>query len=115
MQAPYKISKTQDKDISGVIDFSNQNADDLILQLRQANVDVYDFRDVIDTEGLNHHDLFYRTDHHWRAETGLWASRHILEYLNQYYNYDVDPDLLNENNFTSVLYPEWFLGSKGKK
>lgn len=115
LQAPYKISKTQDRDISGVLDFSNQNADDLILQLRQANVDAYDFREVIDAEGLNHHDLFYRTDHHWRAETGLWASRHILEYLNQHYNYDVDPDLLDENNFTSVLYPEWFLGSHGQK
>lgn len=115
LQAPYKISKTQDRDISGVLDFSNQNADDLILQLRQANVDVFDFREVIDAEGLNHHDLFYRTDHHWRAETGLWASYHILEYLNQHYNYNVDPDLLNENNFTSVLYPKWFLGTYGKK
>lgn len=114
LQAPHKISKIQDRNISGVLDFSNQNADELILRLRQANVDVYDFREAINAEGLNHHDLFYRTDHHWRAETGLWASRHILEYLNQHYNYDVDPDLLNGDNFTSVLYPEWFLGSAGK-
>lgn len=95
-QAPYKISKTQDKAISGVVDFSNQNADALIERLRQENIDVYDFRDQIDAEGLNHHSLFYRTDHHWRAETGLWASRHILEHLSRQYGYAVDPSLLNQ-------------------
>ena len=114
-QAPYKISKTQDINVSGVVDFSNQNADDLIERLRQANIDVYDFRSQIDAEGLKHHDLFYRTDNHWRGETGLWAAQHILEYLNENYSYDVDPSVLDKELFTSVMYPSWFLGSRGKK
>lgn len=115
VQAPYKISKTQDKKISGVLDFSNQNADALIERLRLANVDVYDLRDTIETENLNHHKLFYRTDHHWLAETGFWASRHIIGYLNQKYGYDIDLSLLSDNQFKRVLYPAWFLGSQGKK
>lgn len=114
-QAPCKISETQDKTISGVVDFSNQNADALIERLRQEGIDVYDFRSQIDAEGLDHHSLFYRTDHHWLAETGLWASRHILEYLRQQYGYDVDTTLLDQERFTSTLYPSWFLGSQGKK
>lgn len=115
VQAPYKISKTQDKKISGVLDFSNQNADALIERLRLANVDVYDLRDTIDAEKLNHHSLFYRTDHHWLAETGFWASRHIIEYLNQKYGYSIDSSVLSDNQFKNVLYPAWFLGSQGKK
>ena len=115
IQAPYKISEIQDKSISGVVDFSNQNADALIGRLRQEGIDVYDFRSQIDAEGLNHHSLFYRTDHHWLAETGMWASRHILEYLSQQYGYDVDSAWLDQERFTSRFYPSWFLGSQGKK
>ncbi|MBQ7692292.1 MAG: hypothetical protein IJT29_01650 [Oscillospiraceae bacterium] len=115
LQAPYKISRTQDSHLSGVVDFSNENADDLIEQLRAQNIEVYDFRDQIESEGLDHHSLFYRTDHHWLPETGLWAARHILEYLREHYAFDLDPALLDQEKFTSVLYPSWFLGSKGKK
>ncbi len=115
IQAPCKVSKTQDSSISGTVDFSNQNADDLIDRLRKAGVNVYDLRDVIEEEGLHHHSLFYRTDHHWLGETGLWAARHILEYLSRQFGYDVEPALLNEDGFTGVLYPSWFLGSQGKK
>ena len=115
IQAPYKISRIQDKGVSGVVDFSNQNADALIQRLKQANVDIYDLRDEIESEGLNHHSLFFRTDHHWLPETGLWASRHILDYLNQKYKYNTDSGALNESQFKIVLYPKWFLGSQGKK
>ena len=115
MQAPYKISKIQDKTISGTVDFSNQNADSLIEQLRQANVDVYDFRNIISAENLNHHSLFYKTDHHWLAETGFKAARRILEYLNQKYGYNTDTAALKSSGFKSVVYPKWFLGSQGKK
>ena len=115
VQAPYKISEVQDKKISGIMDFSNQNANALIKQLVHAGIDVYDLRERIESENLNHHRLFYRTDHHWLAETGLWASHHILNYLNQKYKYDIDASILNSSQFKRVLYPKWFLGSQGKK
>jgi len=115
IQAPYKISKYEDKDISGRTDFANQNADDLLEQLREEGVDTYDIRETIHDEGLSHHPLFYRTDHHWRGETGLWASKHILELLKEQYGYDIDASVLEPERFTSVDYPAWFLGSQGKK
>lgn len=115
IQAPYKISKYEDKDISGRTDFANQNADDLLEKLREAGVDTYDIRETIHDEGLSHHPLFYRTDHHWRGETGLWASKHILELLKEQYGYDIDASVLEPERFTSVDYLAWFLGSQGKK
>ena len=115
VQIPSKISETEDRSISGAVDFSNQNANDLIGKLREADVDVLDLRERIEAEGLDHHALFYRTDHHWRAETGLWAARNILEYCRDEYRFDVDPELLREDRFTRVEYPGVFLGSLGKK
>lgn len=115
VQAPHKISKYEDADLSGIMDFSNQNADELLAALTAASVEVYDIRETIHEKGLPHHELFYRTDHHWRGETGLWAARHILEELRDRYDYDIDVSVLDEEWFTRVDYPGHLLGSQGEK
>ena len=68
VQAPYKICKYDEK-LSGVFDFSNQNADAVLENLKLNNVDILDLRDVIHAQNKNHYDLFFRTDHHWEPET----------------------------------------------
>lgn len=115
VNAPFKICRYDDAKISGNVDFSNQNADELLNALDSAGVKTYDLRDEIHRENLSHHSLFYRTDHHWLAETGLWASRHILERLRDEYGYAVEPSVLDEEKFRKETYAEWFLGSHGKK
>lgn len=112
---PTKINKYEDPEIYGVTDFSNQNADELLDMLRAADVNVYDLRETAYSEKLYRKELFYRTDHHWRVESGLWASRHVLRVLNESYGLDVDASALDDDKFRRVDYPEWFLGSQGKK
>ena len=112
---PAKICVSQDKDISGMLDFSNQNADNLLYMLRESGVRAYDLREILHNEGMNHHEAFFRTDHHWRPETGLWAARHILEILRDIYGWNVKPEILNPDSFEYKVYPEWFLGSQGTK
>ena len=112
---PTKICVSEDKNISGVLDFANQNADRFLAMLNASGVRNYDFRKLLHEDGMNHHEAFYVTDHHWKAETGLWAARHILRILRDDYGYDVNPDVLNPDRFDYVIYPEWFLGSRGKK
>lgn len=114
VQAPYKISKYDDKDISGVLDFSNQNADDMLKMLRKANVDCLDIRDSIRAEGLSHHSLFYKTDHHWKEETGLWATQKIAQHLNEKYQLGIDESLYDKEKWISKTYPKSFLGSQGR-
>ena len=70
---------------------------------------------MLHAEGMNHHEAFFRTDHHWRPETGLWASRHILQILRNDYGWNVDPEILNPDRFEHVVYHECFLGSEGYK
>lgn len=115
MQMPSKISKYDDPDLSGVTDFTNQNADELVESLRENNTDVLDIRDKIHEAGFTYRDLFYKTDHHWKAETGLWVSGKILEYLDSEYQADIDLSVTDQDRFDYVNYPEWFLGSQGKK
>ena len=112
---PAKICISQDKEISGILDFTNQNADQLLHMLRESGVSVYDFRETLHNEGMNHHEAFFRTDHHWKPETGLWAARHILQILRDDYGWNVKPEILDAENFEYVVYRDWFLGSQGKK
>lgn len=115
VNAPFKVCEYCDTDISGVYDFTNQNADSFINKLEECNVDYCDLRKKLHEEGLNHHSLFFRTDHHWKPESGLWAARIIAGVLNSDYGFKFDVSLIEDDKFTYVLYPDWFLGSQGKK
>jgi len=115
IQAPHKVCEYDDSQISGSSDFSNQNANKMISIIEDAGVDVFDIRDVIHNEDFIHHELFYRTDHHWLTTTGLWAAQKTLEYCNVNYNFNAEISRLDLDRFEKKLYPEWFLGSQGKK
>lgn len=113
--APNKVCEIDDKDLSGVLDFSNQNTNELLAALDENNIDYLDLRECLHTEGYKHHELFFFTDHHWKPESGLWASGKIAELLNAEYGYHYDLSLLDQKNFETKVYEEWFLGSQGKK
>lgn len=112
---PGKICIYEDGDISGILDYSNQNANRLLDAIAKAGVRTYDFRKLLHEDGMNHHEAFYRTDHHWKVETGLWAAKHILQIFKNDYGWNVEPDALSPENFDYVVYHEWAFGSQGKK
>lgn len=115
VEYPCKISKYDDPDISGYSDFSNQRADAFLARMDEAGIPYLDIRESIHEAGLAHRELFYKTDHHWKAETGLWASGLILQALHDRFSMDTHCEVLDAGNFTMDVYPDWFLGSQGKK
>ena len=115
VQAPYKVSEYDDTDISGYVDFSNQNANKMISDVKASGVDVCDLREYIHDEGLHNHDMFYRTDHHWLTTSGLWGAQKILEYCNENYGFNANTGILDIDKFDQKVYEDWFLGSQGKK
>ena len=114
IQAPGKIC-TQDTKVDSVVDFSNQKMDEFLTILEKANVNTLDLHAALHEAGLDHHMQFYKTDHHWKAETGLWATGVITEILNQKMNFSIDTFLYQKENYNYTVYKDWFLGSQGKK
>lgn len=115
VNAPYKVCTSDDSIISGVLDYSNQNAEKFLNILGEYGVRHYDLHKFMHEDGLNHHDAFYFTDHHWKAETGLWAAKHLLRILKDDYSWKVNPETLNPDNFSRIIYHQSFLGGQGKK
>ncbi|MCF0231204.1 MAG: InlB B-repeat-containing protein, partial [Enterococcus sp.] len=80
VQAPYKTET--DNDIQGIKTYANYNANYILKKLRANNVDILDFRDVFNDYDVDYRDAFYFTDHHWRVESGLFASEYLMNYFN---------------------------------
>ncbi len=99
----------------GVETYSNQNMDMFISRIKEAGIATIDLRDSIEEENLDVCDLFYRTDHHWTTEAGLWAAQIIADGLNEYFNYHIDTSIYDESNFTLTEWTECWLGEQGKK
>lgn len=114
VQLPYKTPPGM-AGVSGIFDFSNENADGFLAQLKGYGVETLDLRAAIRDAGMDHLSLFYRTDHHWKAETGLWAAAYLGRYLNASRGYGIDPAVLEPGNYRLDTYEGWFLGSQGKK
>ncbi|MBR4880141.1 MAG: hypothetical protein IKU13_09990 [Clostridia bacterium] len=106
VQAPHKWPQNYDV---GNNHYAKQ-ADDMLSALSAAGLDTYDLRKNID--GL---EYFFKTDHHWKPETGLSAARYIAEYVNEKYGLKLDSAIYDDENFCFEVKENIFLGSQGKK
>ncbi len=112
---PSKFSKTK-KDLPvGMEDYSNENADSFIKVLKDNNIPMLDLRDELSKDYQDIFDAFFKTDHHWKTETGFWGTQKIIKFLNTELKYTFDENIINKENFNFKLYPKMFLGSQGKK
>lgn len=118
IQAPCKVDCYGDFAVNGKLDFSNQNADELLIRLRNKGVDTLDLRENLHEwakeDGVGYHDFFFKTDHHWRPETALRSTKVVAERLKGY-GIPVDDSHLDLDSFEVRVAPEVFLGSQGKK
>jgi hypothetical protein len=112
IQAPDKVCK--EDAIASTRNFANQNADALLTALKQTSVSTLDLRDAIHRQGLVHHDLFLKTDHHWKPETGLWAAKVIADQLNASFNFDIDTSLYDPECYNYQVQGD-HLGSIGRR
>jgi len=72
-------------------------------------------KEVIQEKQIPQKDIFYDTDHHWRAMTGFAVNSAICETLHKKYGaeYDIQKTLID--NYQIKTYFDWSLGSSGKK
>ncbi len=114
-QLPFKINKDNKTLPPGIADYANENADQMLAVLNSRGVDTVDLRDEIVADKLDYPTLFFKTDHHWTPETGLWAAKKIAEKLNNGYGFNIDLPMLDKSRFQVIIYEDMFLGSMGKR
>ena len=68
-----------------------------------------------EAEGIGSTELFFKTDHHWLPQAGLWACRVLSETLNGAAGYEIDTGIFDESNYEITWLPDFFLGSQGRK
>ena len=74
----------------------------------QAGYRVLDLHTRMHAEGLDHESLYFRTDHHWKGETALWAAGEIAAAIG------LDQAPLDVSGYEIQAHPKCFLGSEGK-
>ena len=100
---------------NGLQDHGRRNIERFLGDLAQQQVPVLDLHDVASTFSPNHYDMFFRTDHHWTPEAGLWAARWVADDLNRRYDLDMPVNLLDPLHYESRSFEKMFLGSLGRK
>lgn len=114
IQFPIKQNPNDNKLPAGLTDYANINADSLLERLDKTDVNHIDFREVLNAHTDDWYSSFYRTDHHWKAETGVWASGEIANILNKNFGYSIDEGIGNLDNYNVKVYEDFSLGSQGK-
>lgn len=117
VQTPYKVSQNIEQDRFPILGNTNAQADALIQGLEANNIPVLDIRDEVEKEKLAHYNLFFKTDHHWKPQTAMWAAERITKNLQARpdINLQYDSFLLTPEAYKEVVYQRNFLGSQGRK
>ena len=98
-------------------DHSAENVAANFALLDAAEVPYLDLRQAAEEDNLDKERMFYRTDHHWRVETALWAVGRTVQELEELFGWELDPDgaYTDPANWRVTDYGENFLGSQGRR
>lgn len=114
VQAPFKVDKYNNNLPKGYEDLTNKNAD-VFLNAIDDKVPYLDLRESFKNLKIEHEDLFYNTDHHWKTEAAFEASRETMNSLHKLYNIAIDNEILDKKNYNFEEYKNFFLGSQGRR
>lgn len=111
-------SKSDAENISGYNGWDTNSEEaraEFLAWLIDNDYNLLDVRKAFEADGYHVKDYFYKTDHHWTAEAGLYASRVMANYLKDEFGYNMNVDNLDEDKFTFVTYENLWLGETGRK
>jgi len=117
VQAPFKIQPGVTELPEGYEDHANYDADRFLKGISDGGVRTLDLRETIfDWKPVS--EVFYKNDHHWKAESGFWAFGQIVDYMRNELGWtDVDPDgiLTDENNYNFDIAEDYFIAHFGQE
>ncbi|MCH5185679.1 MAG: hypothetical protein J1F64_06090 [Oscillospiraceae bacterium] len=114
MIPPFKVDGKDEKIISSLNDRTNIIADEFISNV-QSEVEIFDMRRSVEKHGKEYLEMFFKTDHHWKPETGLEFTAKAAEVLRDDFGFDMNPSVYDKENFDVRVLKDYFLGSQGRK
>lgn len=116
IQAPIKTDLGNTLVPYGVVNNGNKDADELLGELNKNGVETMDLRPILVQTPEDVAENFYKTDHHWNVKGAFKAFGEVLAVLDaQFPEAEIDLSLADRENWTSEVYEDWFLGSRGKR
>lgn len=104
-----------DKQLSDeTLEYTNENGTALVEALRENGISVIDFRDEMQCDGLDWYDSYYKADHHWKTQMGLWAADKLAGALNETGRFSFDRAIFEKENYTFETYENCFFGGQAK-
>lgn len=97
-----------------VDNYARDNCERFLYRMRTSEIPTIVFSDFYE-ETATGEDLFYYTDHHWTARSGFVAYSSLCRELSSRYGFAYNEQYTDLTNYTITVYPDWSLGSKGKK
>lgn len=86
-------------------EFTNENGDALLAELAKRQIDSLDMRQEMHRAGLDWYASYYKYDHHWKTQTGMWAAGILAERLNRDYGFHYDRKYFEPQNYLADSYP----------
>ena len=115
IQAPYKSD--EDPHLVPLPVESNQmlRGQQILDRLQVNGVETLSIQQALDDQGISIYDAYYRTDHHWKPETALWACGLAQTTLSKRFGLQTTPEDDLISHWKIDNFPNSFLGSDGKR
>lgn len=112
---PSKTNTQTTAEYYGIETNREETRNNFLNRLKDNGINILNVRTLLEEEGYQVKDIFYKTDHHWKSTAGLFGARAIINYLNDSFDYELRDDMLDESQFEFTTYPDLWLGEEGRK
>ena len=79
-------------------------------QFSEKDINYISANEVLRNSEISADQLFYKTEYHWTLEAGLYFTNELVDRINNDYNYQLDKEILNKDNFLMKTYKNSYYG-----
>ena len=117
VNTPVKFTPGRTELPVNVVDYSNDNVDRMLAELKERNITTVDLREDMNAQGIKSEDIFFWTDHHWTADGGIWSADVMLQKLAKMYpeSFKYDASYFQKSNYNITVLEDFFLGTQGRR
>jgi len=99
----------------GLVNYYKVRESTRLAHLESSGLEVIDLCRALADSEQDWYSAFFKTDHHWLPQTGLWAAGVIAEEISGRLGFEYDETQFNADSYTYETLENWFLGSQGKR